>query len=1024
MEIFKLHRHKVIKFLALMAALTFSPCILPGQEVTGDIPGDKHAGFQENIIPPSPGAYQMARYADNPVSYSLGQVDISIPLYTVKSRELEVPISLTYNTGGIKVDEIPATVGLGWSLNAGGVITKTVVGLEDDANPSNGRFRGILSHDDVYNGGYSSYLFGILYNWYDSFWDRYTYNYNGNTGSFIVKITRGTNPTLEIEKTSVSDDKIELEYNNIGEITKFIITDAKGIKYHFTEIESISYDVIREPDDTSRWPQSPNYNTDSSWYLTEIVSPDETDTVIITYTDLGEWRKKMLSHSITYTSSNELPQGWSGNNATKSVSYYIYSGCKAIASIEFNGNIVTFDYAEHPVNLPPIDMGYSHSYYTMYIPRNNNWNKYLTSVAVKNMEGNTVWSAELESGYFGDNRLKLAGLKISGGTNGTQPSDGYRFSYYEEAVPSDRKYFARDMAGYFNGVRLNDHIIPYDPDGRQLANRTHNLEYAKQYSLKEIAGLLGSVTKYEYESNGSGNDVVGLRIKSIGTYDGTKLIKKRKFSYSSPIMTMPLDGGGVKNYSTYSAGMSDMGGAEPSPTNKYYLTIGSYPVLPGASPERAKRVYGEVTEDIYDGVSSETVRMKYAYDTSEVVYDYPDVLSCNPLTDPSLSQNALGKYLLTSIPHGDDGSGGYFKDITNYYKEKSVALTNLISKKYYKQTEGTFELVREETSGYDTANRSSFVTGLFVRNILTDYEGKGYPLILISSKTDCFYFDVEEEMSTTKLTRSAIIDYANGQPVKTSSTTYSYSDHSGFTVGSLSNLQLESLNLKSKKVISDGKEYLYKYYYPYSSPGSLIGDLYERNQIYTPLTEEVVLNDVDTTTTETTYRYFTPGSKSIIKPGTITTSLNGNVIQTLTVNRYDTCGNPVHVTLNGDKNTCYIWGYNGTTLVAEIKNATYLDVVRALGITTLDDILNRPTLTSADYNALLGMKNSSSLENAHVTIYEHYPLIGIKSVTDPSGRKMIYEYDASCRLRAIKEDMGNNNFNVIESYDYNLINTL
>ena len=1010
--------------MALIAAMLFFPGALRGQ-VMGDIPNDKHAGFQENIIPPSPGAYQMARYADSPVSYSLGQVDISIPLYTVKSRELEVPISLTYNTGGIKVDEIPATVGLGWSLNAGGVITKNVVGHKDDNDSSTSAFVGIFSYDDVYNNqttpglGGDTYLIGILENRYDSFWDRYTYNYNGNTGSFIVKRMPGANPTLEIEKTSVSDDRIDLEYDSNGEISKFIITDAKGIKYHFQNIEYVEFKVVKGGDDIDPSQGDPSYTSSSSWYLTEIVSPDGTDRISFTYVGLeGDdgWKKSMLSHSVTYQSTSDTNFSWGERNVSKSVSYYVYH-CLAIQSIEFNGNIVDFIYSDH-LNTLPIDMGNRGTTFTALIPENHNWAKYLSSVTVTNMERNIVWSAELEQGYFGDNRLKLEELKIYGGTDTERPSDGYKFSYYDST--SSMYYFARDMAGYYNGATTNENLIPYEPTGARSANRSHYFPHAVKYSLSQVDGMLGSVTKYEYESNGTGNDIVGLRIKSIETYDGTKLVKKRRFSYAGKNSTRQLDNG-IDTYSTYSAGMGSSSSGNES-SKIYHLTIGSYPVLPGVSPESTKVFYEEVTEDIYDGISSETVRIKYTYDLSEVYYDYDDVMRYNPLVGSDLYRSNTGKYLKTSAPNADQHIP--YSDISNYYKEKSLALTNLASKKYYKQTGGTFELIREEISGYKTFNRKNFMTGLFARNILTGYEKGGYSQTLKDQKTDCFYFDVMEEMNTTKMTESTTIDYNEGQPVKSSSTTYSYSDLEGVTTDPIANIQLESLQLKSKKVISDGDEYLYKYYYPSSPRGDAVGGLFDRNQIYTPLREDIVINGTDTSTTTTVYEYFTAGGKSIIKPETITTSLNGNVIQSFTVHNYDACGNPVYVTLNGDKNTCYIWGYNGTTLVAEIKNATYSDVTYALGSTTINNILNRTTLTAADYNALTGMKNNSRLKNAHITVYEHYPLVGIKSVTDPSGRKMVYEYDGSCRLRAIKEDLGNNNYNVIESYDYNLINTL
>ena len=83
------------------------------------------------VMPPSPNAAALGQYADIPVSKYTGVPNIGIPLYTIKSGEIELPISLSYHASGIKVAQEASWVGLGWSLNAGGVITKQVRGLDD-----------------------------------------------------------------------------------------------------------------------------------------------------------------------------------------------------------------------------------------------------------------------------------------------------------------------------------------------------------------------------------------------------------------------------------------------------------------------------------------------------------------------------------------------------------------------------------------------------------------------------------------------------------------------------------------------------------------------------------------------------------------------------------------------------------------------------------------------------------------------------------------------------------------------------
>src|SRR5580704_2162967 len=76
----------------------------------------------------SPTAASLGKFGDIPVSYHTGIPNISIPIYTVQAGALKLPISLSYHASGLKVQENASWVGAGWSLNAGGAITRSVVG--------------------------------------------------------------------------------------------------------------------------------------------------------------------------------------------------------------------------------------------------------------------------------------------------------------------------------------------------------------------------------------------------------------------------------------------------------------------------------------------------------------------------------------------------------------------------------------------------------------------------------------------------------------------------------------------------------------------------------------------------------------------------------------------------------------------------------------------------------------------------------------------------------------------------------
>lgn len=88
-----------------------------------------HTNFQN--VTPSPQAYAFAQYAEMPVSLFTGTPSINIPLFTIETGLHSFPISLSYHASGIKVSQEASWVGLGWNLNVGGSISRSVRGRDD-----------------------------------------------------------------------------------------------------------------------------------------------------------------------------------------------------------------------------------------------------------------------------------------------------------------------------------------------------------------------------------------------------------------------------------------------------------------------------------------------------------------------------------------------------------------------------------------------------------------------------------------------------------------------------------------------------------------------------------------------------------------------------------------------------------------------------------------------------------------------------------------------------------------------------
>ena len=103
-------------------------CLLPlyflsAQAVNNEI-GD--------VVMPPPESASLGKYIDIPIGYYTGVPNIGIPIHTVQDGPLSLPISLSYHASGVKVGEPASWVGTGWTLMAGGMISRTVQGKPDE----------------------------------------------------------------------------------------------------------------------------------------------------------------------------------------------------------------------------------------------------------------------------------------------------------------------------------------------------------------------------------------------------------------------------------------------------------------------------------------------------------------------------------------------------------------------------------------------------------------------------------------------------------------------------------------------------------------------------------------------------------------------------------------------------------------------------------------------------------------------------------------------------------------------------
>ncbi|PTS92556.1 hypothetical protein DBR11_26710, partial [Pedobacter sp. HMWF019] len=227
------------------------------------------------LIPASPDAASLGRFGDIPVSYSTGLPEISIPIYQINIGKIQQPISLNYHAGGVRVNDISSSVGIGWSLNAGGVITRSVVGKADETG-----YLTLPTESDLLAN--TSAYYGPLYLGSDWEPDVFNFNINGQSGKFYF------NKDQSVFQIPLSNNKIEYIPATQTAQGYFKITDVNGLVYLF---------------DKQEW--SSTNGTDSyisAWRLSKITDINTQDQIVFNY-EQGSDFETIRSDAATFTNT-------------------------------------------------------------------------------------------------------------------------------------------------------------------------------------------------------------------------------------------------------------------------------------------------------------------------------------------------------------------------------------------------------------------------------------------------------------------------------------------------------------------------------------------------------------------------------------------------------------------------------------------------------------------------------------------------------------------------------------------------
>jgi YD repeat-containing protein len=495
-----------LRLLALLTVLSSGVCLAQSANNIKDLP---------KVVPPSPNVASLGKYGDIPISYYNGLPDISIPLYTVTSKDISLPISLNYHASGIKVAEEASQVGLGWALSASGSISRSVMGSDDFYASPYSYFNtpelpaGFISQPSAIiqpacNTTFLTSSFTIPNTYtqdaqpYDFEPDQYSFNFPGGSGKFVLNRAK---QAILSKQEKVGITVLDNQAN------AWEIKTANGMVYRFDQ-----YEVYNDSQGDHK----------SAWHLTQISSPGGEQVTFTYVTVASNYIKPVGAFSERRYVSNVTQghQDCSGGNVSVPDQYGTVPGKQYtsvyLSQINYRNGQVKFIYDTRQ------DLEGDRRLTSVQVFRKLANGQAESQPFKEFLLGQDYFEGIQDQSYYPTvnstsyitKRLRLNSVTERGTENGqTVTKNPYLFSYYQTSYLPAKTSFARDHWGYYNHRVGRTTLIPThlplvgSPGvinaalGLMGPERDTSPDHLKVFSLKEITYPTKGRTEFEYEAH-------------------------------------------------------------------------------------------------------------------------------------------------------------------------------------------------------------------------------------------------------------------------------------------------------------------------------------------------------------------------------------------------------------------------------------------------------------------------------------------------------------------------------------------
>lgn len=968
------------------------------------------------VYSPSAQSWDFIRYGDTPVDLYTGTARADIPVYTYSDADFTIPVSLSFTSGGFMPAQQTGIVGLNWCLNAGGVITREIRGIDDfygdtPESHTRGFFGGSpFSDTDILSGNTVVNLTDMAaINAREVQSDIYHFSFLGHSGTFhfdgqrrcCVYDTGGNNGTY----------RITADYNN--EQVEFVIATSDGYEYtfgsHDAGDESYNERILNGGfrDATCRF----YYNRTNehlgpmvSWMLRQIKAPNGR-LVQFTYADgdiLGDNNSLMpLDNTdvLPFSGRSDYPN----YIVTFSPDMYTISGVHGgdfykcphilkttyLSSIEIDSKVrIDFKYVskEGPEVLTGAE---DHDYkpYDKIVRALLRLNR----IDVKDLVRNTRLGAADLTYKTVSRRPLLKSVKVFG-------RGLYTMEYHGDTSFPDLLSNGVDFWGYANGRVLADNtalagtqttVGTYDEYAQKGSCKLPDAKFSLCGNLKRLTYPTGGWTEFEYEGHEVEYAVLrhfnrGLiigppaewpddRSSKLTSDLGVSSSYMPSLHYFGTLRTPDKHAGGVRIRTitdddgqgcrtTRLFGYTDARGVSTGNLLRFPRYIAETFATPVGKESNLLMMHLNSVRNTFDRSHVEYAQVtETRSDRSKIVYNFTNYR--NMPDDFSGQDQYVHNYGKNIIIQDEDFENGILRDPNSRQSRRGT----LISKDLY---DAAGNRVRREEYTYQTHNMGD----------VPDYSA-----YVVSSGS--LNWTAKLYTGDYRLVGQRTIDsLPSGKRIV--ETRYGYND-----------LGQPSLTTTCDGIDTLSKLIRYIPDLPAASRTAAECAMYDSHR-YAPVESQQLRRldrkDKIVAQSRCIYGLFgtTPQPQSIRSASISSpqTSVPLAYYRTdISYDAYDNLGNVLQTTDPSGLTIGYVWGYGGHYLLARVDNAT-IAALQACGLPGPGEAPLTGALSPVQEERL------RALPDVLVTTYDHIPNIGVSRVTDPAGRTSRYQYDNFGRL--------------------------